>query len=252
MNSTPRTAVVSGAARGIGLACATALAERGHRVVLVDRDEPALAEAVAGLPADRVMAVQADLGNRQAPALVQAAVQRQGFGPVSILVNNAGIAPKHQGRSHTILEIDLDEWDRVIELNLSAAMLMSRQFLPGMVAQRWGRIVNMSSLAGRGKSVISGPAYMASKAGLLGLTRHIAAQFAKDGITANAVAPGRVSTALGAQLDPQIAAQAIAQIPVGREGTTQDVAAAVCFLASEEAAYCNGSVIDVNGGIIMQ
>ena len=245
------TALVTGGASGIGLACVQRFVADGRRVVMVDKDPTALQLAMRGLDPKQVLPVQADLTDRASPAAVEAEISRRGFGPVLVLVNNAGMAPKHAGRSHNLLAIDPQEWDTVIELNLTAAMFMTRQFLPGMVAQKWGRIVMMSSLAGRGRSVISGPAYMASKAGLLGLMRHVAVHFGQYGVTSNAVAPGRVATKLGAQLDPTMAAQAIAENPLGYEAKPADVAAVVGFLTSDDAKFCNGAVMDVNGGTLM-
>ena len=245
------TALVTGGASGIGLACVQRLVADGRRVVMVDKDQIALQFAMRGLDSMLVLPVLADLSDRASPTAVEAEVSRQGFGPVLVLVNNAGIAPKHEGRSHNLLAIDPLEWDTVIELNLTAAMFMTRQFLPGMVAKKWGRIVMMSSLAGRGRSVISGPAYMASKSGLLGLMRHVAVHFGQYGVTSNAVAPGRVATQLGAKLDPILAAQAIADNPLGYEAKPEDVAAVVSFLTSDDANFCNGAVMDVNGGTLM-
>ena len=245
------TALVTGGARGIGLACVERLVADGRRVVMVDKDAAALRDAMQRLDAGQVLPVEADLTNRASPAAIEVEISRRGFGAVQILINNAGMAPKHNGKSHDLLEIDPTEWDAVMALNLSAAMLMSRQFLPGMIGRKWGRVVMMSSLAGRGRSVISGPAYMASKAGLLGLMRHIAVQFGPHGITSNAVAPGRVATALGAQLDATMAAQAIAGNPLGRDADPADIAAVVGFLASDAAKFCNGAVVDVNGGVMM-
>jgi 3-oxoacyl-[acyl-carrier protein] reductase len=245
------SALVTGGASGIGLACVQRFVANGRRVVMVDKDPAALQLAMRGLDPTQVLPVQADLTDRASPAAVEAEISRQGFGPVLVLVNNAGMAPKHSGRSHNLLAIDPLEWDTVIELNLTSAMFMTRQFLPGMVAQKWGRIVMMSSLAGRGRSVISGPAYMASKAGLLGLMRHVAVQFGQYGVTSNAIAPGRVATKLGAQLDSTIAARAMADNPLGYEAKPADVAAVVGFLTSEDAKFCNGAVMDVNGGTLM-
>ena len=245
------TALVTGGASGIGLACVQRLVADGFRVVIVDKDPAALQNAIRGLDSTQVLPVLADLTDRASPAAVEAEVSRLGFGPVLVLVNNAGMAPKHSGRSHNVLDIDPQEWDTVMELNLTAAMFMTRQFLPGMVAQKWGRIVMMSSIAGRGRSVISGPAYMASKAGLLGLMRHVAVHFGQYGVTSNAVAPGRVATKLGAQLDPLMAAQAITENPLGYEAKPANVAAVVGFLTSDDAKFCNGAVLDVNGGTLM-
>jgi len=218
---------------------------------MVDRDVGELREACSNLGTDRVTPVEADLTDRDVPARLASKLRGEAISPVSILINNAGIGPKHNGKHLHILDISLQEWDAVLAINLTAAMLMTRQFLPGMRDQRWGRVINMSSSAARGASIVAGPAYMASKIALIGLTRHVASQFAKDGITANAVAPGRVPTELSMQSDPETIARATAMNPTGRLGRVEEVAATVGFLASEGGGYCNGVVIDVNGGVFM-
>lgn len=249
--SKQRVALITGAARSIGLACAQSLSLAGHRLVLVDRDSDALNAARDVLPDEAALCITADLADPAAAARIAEEISSAGFAGVDILVNNAGISPKHNGRSKTAIDIDDTEWDLVISVNLSAVMRMCRQFLPQMHDRGWGRVVNMASVAGRGVSAISSPAYMASKAGILGLTRNIAVNYGKHGITANAVAPGRIATDMGSHLHPQLIADAESKIPVGRSGRSQEIAAAVAFLCSEDASFCNGAVIDVNGGSFM-
>lgn len=246
----PRTVLVTGSARGIGHACATGFIARGHRVVFSDVDQAATERAVDGLPAEQVLAQACDVGDPAAVDRLFAAVRKR-WEPVSILVNNAGISPKHGGRSPDVMEVDMDEWQRVIDINLTAPMRLSRQVLPFMREQRWGRIVNIVSLAARTTAMVAGASYMASKTGLLGLTRHIATVYAREGVTANAVAPGRIISPMTAETAATMAARYNERNPMGREGTVDEVAAAVLFLASEAAGYTNGACIDVNGGMLM-
>jgi 3-oxoacyl-[acyl-carrier protein] reductase len=246
-----RTALVTGAARGIGLATAEALLAAGHRVAMVDRDADAVRLAAGKLPSDRVLALVQDVAHPKAGGNLDEAVRKH-WEPVTILVNNAGIpSPRRGGRTAGLLETTVEEWNAVLEVNLSAALRLCCAFIPFMRERRWGRIVCVSSLAGRSRTYISGVSYMAAKAGLLALSRSIAGEFGRDGITANCVAPGYIDTAMAALHGADKNAEIARQIPVGRAGTPQEVAAAIAFLASEEAGYMTGAVIDINGGIFM-
>ncbi|MEO8751826.1 MAG: SDR family oxidoreductase, partial [Casimicrobiaceae bacterium] len=145
----------------------------------------------------------------------------------------------------------LDEWTSLFELNVTAAMRLAQQFVPAMARDGWGRVINVSSRAGRGAGPNSSPAYMASKAALLGLTRSIASEFAPHGVTANSVAPGMVETDMAAAVDPLIKQRMMAGIPVGRTGNPAEIGALIAFLVSEEAGYITGACIDANGGAFM-
>jgi 3-oxoacyl-[acyl-carrier protein] reductase len=249
--SVARTALVTGAARGIGLATAEALLAAGHRVALVDKDADAVRSAASKLPSDRVLALVQDVAHPDAGGNLDKAVRKH-WEPVTILVNNAGIpSPRRDGRTAGFLETTVEEWNAVLEVNLSAALRLCRAFIPFMRERRWGRIVCVSSLAGRSRTYISGVSYMAAKAGLLALARSIAGEFGREGITANCVAPGYIETAMAALHGADRNAEIAKNIPLGRAGTPQEVAAAIAFLASEEAGYMTGAVIDINGGIFM-
>jgi 3-oxoacyl-[acyl-carrier protein] reductase len=174
------------------------------------------------------------------------------LGKVSVLVNNAGISPKQpDGKSSGILQLDPKEWAKVIEVNLTSVMRMCQTFIPDMQALKYGRIVSISSLAGRSKSVVAGPSYMASKAGVLGLTRAIATEMGPFGITANCVAPGRILTEMALQAGEEVNRRYEEQIPVKRIGTPEEVGQAVAFLCAESSGFINGATIDINGGFFM-
>ncbi|ASC64223.1 SDR family oxidoreductase [Achromobacter denitrificans] len=244
-----KVALVTGAGRGIGLEVARLLLAKGYRVLAVSR-EGVDAQKLGG-PSDRLRAECADVTDYAAmQALVDGA--REAWGPVSVLMNNAGISPKQaNGNSSGILDIAPAEWDLVLQVNLTSILRLCQMVLPAMRDQGWGRIVNVSSLAGRAKSLVAGGSYMASKAGVLGLTRAIAAEMGPFGITANAVTPGRILTEMAQQAAPSVNENYAAQIPARRLGTPEEVAAAMVFLAAEESGFINGAILDVNGGFYM-
>ncbi len=244
-----RVAVVTGAGQGLGEAIARRLAEAGAMVAVVDLDG-GLADGVArdiqaaGLQG---FALTADVTDRAAVQAMADAVGRRAGNP-DILVNNAGGFQKVK----TLLEIEVDEWDAILALNLKSVYLCSRTVLPGMVARRWGRIINLASAAARSLTNLSATHYAAAKAGILGFTRHLAYEVGQHGITVNAVAPGTTLTArVRRARTPEDQARIASLIPLGRLGRPEDTAAAVAFLASEDAGYITGITLDVNGGKVM-
>jgi 3-oxoacyl-[acyl-carrier protein] reductase len=244
-----RIALVTGAAKGIGLATSQKLIAAGCQVVMVDRLPIDLDKL--GLSTENALAFEGDVSDAAFLLRLKEQIESR-LGVVSILVNNAGISPKRpDGRSSGILEVTLDEWSKVLMINLTTVMQLSQLFLPGMRAQKFGRIVSLSSLAGRSKSVVAGPSYMASKAGILGLMRAIASEMGPEGITANCVAPGRILTDMSMQAGEEVNRRYAEQIPVRRLGTADEVADTIVFLCAESSGFINGATIDINGGFFM-
>lgn len=240
---TNRVAVVTGASQGIGRACARALAARGARVIAGARQTAKLAELVSEIEAagGSAEAVTLDVCDQQS---VKALARSHGKA-VDILVNNAGITA--DGLAMRMRDAD---WDRVLDTNLTGAFRCARALMRPMLRKRWGRIINIASVVG-----LSGNAgqsnYTASKAGLIGLTKTLALELASRNITVNAIAPGFVATAMTDALDATARAKILAQVPIGRMGRLEEIAAAVCFLASEDAGYITGHVLNVSGGLYM-
>jgi 3-oxoacyl-[acyl-carrier protein] reductase len=243
---TDRVALVTGASQGIGESIARALAEAGAKVVLAARNQEKLAAVHAGIEAagGQALAVGMDIADAaQVKAGFQQALER--FGRLDILVNNAGIT-----RDALSMRMKIDDWEAVIRTNLTGAHLAIQQAVPSMLRQRWGRIINISSVVAQ----MGNPGqanYVAAKAGLIGLTKSLALELASRRITVNAVAPGFIATEMTQALPEKTVEQLSARIPLGRLGTPADVAAAVLFLASEEACYITGHVLAVNGGMYM-
>jgi len=240
-----KAAIVTGASRGIGRAIALRLAAAGASVVAGARSDHAqpVARQIESAGGTAV-AVALDVTRTASIAgLAETALDR--FGRVDVLVNNAGIV-----RDRLLLRMKPDEWDAVIATNLTAAFACCRAVLRPMLKQRSGRIVNIGSVVGRTGN--PGQAnYAASKAGLEGFTRSLALEVASRGITANVVAPGMIETDMTAALDERAHEALCGRIPMGRLGTADDVSAAVCFLASDEASYITGQVVGVNGGMYL-
>jgi NAD(P)-dependent dehydrogenase (short-subunit alcohol dehydrogenase family) len=242
---TGRVAIVTGAARGLGRAAAVRLHQRGASVAVHVRDA-ARARAVASALGGRALAVPGDLATDGVPdAIVRRTVEE--FGRVDIIVNNAASAPTTR-----FAEITAAEWRLALEVNMTAPFLMIKAALETMKAQHYGRIINISSTAGRMVSTLGGAHYTASKTGLLGLTRAAAKELGPFGITVNAVCPGMIDTELTREsATPERLAQMAATFPVPRLGTAREVADLICFAASEAAGYLTGTALDINGGDLM-
>ena len=242
-----RIAFVTGASRGIGRACALALAAAQNRVVLAARQLDKLEEVANEVrtAGGEAFVVGIDLSS---PDSIKEAFGKASkeFGRIDMLVNNAAIT-----RDGLALRMKRDDWDAVIQTNLSGSFFCIQQVLPGMVKERWGRIVNITSVVGEAGN--PGQAnYVASKAGLIGLTKSLAQELASRNITVNAVAPGFVETDMTGVLSDELKAKITESVPLKRIGKPEEIAAAVRFLASEDAAYITGHVLDVNGGMFMR
>lgn len=248
----PGVAIVTGACRGMGLAIAGQLARDGFRVYGVDVLEEPLAEAFAGLSSQGLDARPLLLDLRDESA-VNALPQRIGedYGQLQVLVNNAAVSPKRNGKRMPFTELSLDDWNTVMGVNLTGAFLMSRICLPPMLAAKFGRIINNSSVGGKTVIGVAVATYNASKAGMIGLTRALAMEVAPHGVTVNAICPGRIETPMATAAVPETNANLLARTPVGRFGTTQEIADLVSFLASRKSSFITGSAMDINGGLAM-
>ncbi len=238
-----KSALVTGASGGIGGAVARALHASGAAVALTGRNVAAL-EALAGELGERAHVIAGDLADAEAVTTI-AKVSEQALGTVDILVNNAGLT-----RDNLMMRLKDDDWLAVLDVNLTAAFRLSRAVLRGMVRNRWGRIVSITSIVG----VTGNPGqanYAASKAGMIGMSKSLAAEVASRGITVNCVAPGFIVTAMTGALGEDASAKLVEAIPAGRLGAPEDVAACALFLASDEAAYVTGQTLHVNGGMAM-
>lgn len=242
------TAVITGGARGIGYEIARQLGCAGHRVVILDLLEDVHASAAKlegeGLDAH---SGQVDVGDEPS-VLAEAARLNERFSDICILVNNAGISPKHNGFKRATVETPLEEWNRVMSINLTGPFLLCRELLPQIKRATSGRIVNIASVCGRYASALTGAPYNASKAAVITMSRIMANQLNGTSVTVNCVAPGRIITPLSRQYDPSVDREYIPKVPVRRLGLPEDIASAVTFLASPEARGITGTVIDVNGG----
>jgi 3-oxoacyl-[acyl-carrier protein] reductase len=246
MDLSSRVALVTGASQGIGRACALRLAKNGATVAVAARNQEKLNELVQEINAagGKSAAFVVDVGDEdQIKHAVKSALAQ--FGKIDILVNNAGIT-----RDQLVMRMKRTDWDSVLNTNLTSAYLSTQQVIGSMLKQRWGRIINITSIFGQMGQ--AGQAnYAASKAGLIGLTMAIAREVGSRNITCNAVAPGFIETAMTSGLAEDFKKEALKMIPLARIGTPEDVASAVAFLASEESSYITGHVLNVNGGMLM-
>jgi 3-oxoacyl-[acyl-carrier protein] reductase len=246
MSLSGRVALVTGASQGIGRASAVRLAAAGATVALAARNQEKLDGLVNEIAASGGKAIACALdvtAEEQIRSTIKAVIAE--FGKIDILVNNAGIT-----RDQLLLRLKRADWDAVLQTNLTSAYLCTQQVTSSMLKQRWGRIINIASIFGQMGQ--AGQAnYSASKAGLIGLTMAIARELGSRNITCNAIAPGFIETPMTDVLTEEFKQNAVKQIPLGRVGSAADVAGAVAFLASDEASYITGHVLNVNGGMLM-
>jgi 3-oxoacyl-[acyl-carrier protein] reductase len=246
MSLSGHTAFVTGASQGIGRACARKLAAAGATVAVAARNQEKLNELVIDITTagGKAAAFPLDVSDEeQVKSAIKSAITQ--FGKIDILVNNAGIT-----RDQLVMRMKRADWDAVLQTNLTSAYLCIQQVIGSMLKQRWGRIINISSVFGQMGQ--AGQAnYAASKAGLIGLTMAIAREVGSRNITCNAIAPGFIETAMTAGFGEDFKQNAVKQIPLGRVGSPEDVASAAAFLASDEASYITGHVLNVNGGLLM-
>ncbi len=241
-----RVALITGASQGIGRECALVLAEGGATVAAAARSEEKLQSLVQEIESKggKATAFKLDVASEDEIKSTVKAVIAQ-LGKIDILVNNAGIT-----RDQLFMRMKRADWDDVLSTNLTAPYLLTQAVISSMLKQRWGRIINITSI--NGQMGQAGQAnYASSKAGLIGLTMSVAREVASRNITCNAVAPGWIDTAMTAELAQDLKDKMVAAVPLGRPGTAKEIAAAVRFLASDEAAYITGHVLNVNGGMLM-
>ncbi len=243
---TNRTAFVTGASRGIGRTVALRLAAAGDRIVVAsnERENNDLVVAEIAAAGGQAFPLYLDLTSQDSIKEAVAAALKE-TGRIDILVNNAGVT-----KDGFALRMRKEDWDFVININLTGAFLITQQVMHGMIKERWGRIINMASVVGLSGNP-SQANYVSSKAGIIGLTKGLAQELGSRNITVNAVAPGYIETDMTAKLPQEVKDRMLAAIPLKRGGKPEDVAAAVAFLASDEASYITGHVLSVNGGMYM-
>lgn len=261
MATIPAISVVTGAAGGIGGGLVDVLLKRGDRVIAADINIEKLEQLRESLlesggltlseHEDRFMTIELDVSSSTSWHTLRDR-SRQRFGDPNVLVNNAGISPKHDGLKLQGVDIPIEEWDAVLAVNLTGAFLGMQTLVPAMQRDGYGRIVNISSAAARVGGRIAGMHYSASKTGMLGLTRGFAWELASSGITVNSVAPGRIDLGMAQQTTEEVNRRILGTIPVGRMGTPEDVGRMVAFLTATENGFITGATFDVNGGTHMQ
>lgn len=252
MDKKKKVALVTGAAQGIGLSIAKALANHDIKVVMTDVSENKLMEEVdylknSGLEVEGYLL---DVSNELEVKTVISQIKKV-YNRLDILVNNAAISPKVNGNKRLIVDIPLDEWNQVMNVNLTGSFLCVRESLPLMMQNNWGRIVNLTSQAGRTYSRVAASHYSTSKTALIGLTRNIAFEYGQYRITANCIAPGRIDSPMVNLVSKETNEKFKEISPLKRLGKDQEIAAAVLFLCSEDAGYITGATLDVNGGMFM-
>ena len=241
-------AIVTGGGRGIGKATALALAQQGADVAVADIEKP-LAEEVAQFVSEngrRSLPIQVDISSKNSVQEMVDVVLKD-LGRVDILVNNAGVCGWHG----IVEEITEDEWDRTMNVNLKGTFLCCQAVIPAMKAQKFGRIINFSSIAGRLGALESGADYASSKGGIITLTKSLARYLLSDGVTVNAIAPGPVVTRMHTWRSPEEHDRMVAQIPLGRMAEPAEISRGVVFLASPQAGYITGMTLDISGGTVM-
>lgn len=245
--------LITGAAGGIGFALSQAFLSVGANVIMVDSDEQQLDEAAVKLSdgIKKPLCIRADVSQfSECQQAVRQVVER--IGPVSVLINNAGISPKFQGHPSSFSSMDPSEWYQVINVNLHGAFHFSRLIVPEMITHQHGRIINLSSVAGSAYLPIVAAHYSTSKAALIGFTRHLAGELGAYNITVNALSPGRIETPMLNSVSTELNDMIVKQTPLKRLGRPAEVAQAALFLASENAAFITGQTIDVAGGWLMR
>ncbi len=246
-----KLALVTGAAQGIGLSISERLLALGYSVAMVDKSPEVIKAAELcsrnqGRAKGYILDLS-DLGSIQGLS----GLIGESFEDLSVLVNNAGISPKFQGKKRLFVDIPLEEWQKVVDINLTASFLITQICLAPMMKNKDGRIINITSQAARTRTPIPGAHYAASKAGIAGYTRILAGEVANYGINVNCIAPGRIESEMTAEVGVDVNSELTKMIPLGRFGKPQDVAGVVEFLVSENASYLTGITIDVNGGNFM-
>ncbi|MHB1485832.1 MAG: SDR family NAD(P)-dependent oxidoreductase [Saccharofermentanales bacterium] len=244
MDLNNKVCIVTGGAKGIGFAIAKCLSDYGAKVIIADIDEAGALNAAAKLKGES-FGIACDISDVSQVSMAITEIWQK-FRRIDVLVNNAGIL-----QTTVIDEITEEEWDHVMGVNLKSAFFTSQKVLKYMRLQNFGRIINISSLAGRNGGFETGCAYSASKAGMIGMTRNIARKMAPFGITVNAIAPGTVESDLSKQFSEDAMKSILSNIPVNRLGKPEEISEIVAFLASDHSGFITGAVIDVNGGMFM-
>ena len=247
-----KVAIVTGGASGIGAATARALAREGARVVAMDMNPSGLSQMETEMKKEgyAFLCIAGDVSQEAAvKSLMDQTVSR--FGGIDLLVNNAGISPKHQGKKANLWEMPIAEWDKVMAVNIRGVFLCCHYAVPRMIERGGGAIVNISSMAAKMGSAVTGCHYVISKAGVIGLTKILAREVAGYGIRVNGVAPGRIDTPMIRDVPPEVNEQYLKTIPLKRLGKAEDVADGILFLLSDAASYNTGVILDINGGLAM-